>query len=185
MRDTVEITLLTSNQTGMLAAIMKAGAILGLMLSKNKFEKTSEENSTGVILFNGRLKGSEQDLIDSMQALPGVNSVANVSLSYADSGLGTAATTHNTPETPKPDTSNSSAPLNTQLRSIDVISADSLKIAENKLVDSLGPVAGMLVESAASETKHIGDLFLLLAKDLDGDERKEFLSLVSGLEADM
>jgi len=71
------------------------------------------------------------------------------------------------------------------LQAFSVITPESLQIAEEALVDILGPVAPLVVSSAASETKHIGDLFVLLSKELEGQERKNFLSLVDGLKIDL
>lgn len=54
-------------------------------------------------------------------------------------------------------------------------------MAEDILFDLLGPVAPILVSSAASKTKHIGDLYLLLSNELEGTDKEEFLSLVDHL----
>lgn len=37
------------------------------------------------------------------------------------------------------------------------------------------------VRSAATRTKHIGDLYYLLSNELEGTNKEEFLSLVDGL----
>ena len=48
----------------------------------------------------------------------------------------------------------------------------------------LGSIAPYMVEKAAEQTKHIGDLFLLLSKELKGEHREKFLALVTDLKTD-
>lgn len=51
--------------------------------------------------------------------------------------------------------------------------------AENRLSDILGPVASIIVESAARNSSNAGELFTRLARELnDQDEREYFLSII-------
>lgn len=63
----------------------------------------------------------------------------------------------------------------------DNLTPEVLEIAKYKLSETLGLAAPFLVKAAASKTKHIGDFFLLLADELDEDERDSFLSVVEGI----
>lgn len=68
-----------------------------------------------------------------------------------------------------------------QLGAHDSLTPVAIQVAEYRLSKVLGPAASVLVKSAASKTKHVGDFFLLLADDLDGNEREAFLSIVGGI----
>ena len=178
----VEITLLTTNKTGILAKIMMTSAKHGLMVFKNHSDKIDENSSRFSIIFNGTIKTSPDELTQALEAVPDILSVESISANQAANPIqADVSEPQNNSTTPEAQSTTPTS-QSTDLRAIDVISPEALKIAEDKLSNIIGPVAPMLVESAASETKHIGDLFLLLAKDLENEEeKKDFLSVVSGL----
>lgn len=174
------LTLLVSNRTGVTSSLMFIGRKLGLMYRKGQVEKIDDVQSRLLVTFTGDLNCSKADLIYEIESLPHIYSIENISDEYfaeGDSYTSDESAVENSSE------SNSSIDSNlANLLAYETITPESLKIAENALVDILGPVAPMVVESAASETKHIGDLFLKLAEELEGGERESFLSLVDGLK---
>lgn len=172
----VEITLLASNKSGILSSIMVKGGKAGLMYRRNKLTEIDSDRSRMVINFTGSLNCSKGELIDAMESHPEIFAVESISIGESSSGGSLSSLT---PVSSKRTPSAGSGL--TLLNAHDAITQESLKIAEEKLLNSLGPVAPMLVKSAAAKTKHIGDLFTLLADDLDGEEKDSFLSLVNGL----
>lgn len=177
----VEMTLLTSNKSGILSSIMIKGGKVGLMYRRNNTEKLDDDNSRMVVNFEGALSCSKGEFIDEMESHPEIHLVESLSLGDTEGGMSTSASMVS--DTPEPILS-TKTPVNTsqaKLNAHDIISPESLQIAEEKLVSVLGPVAPMLIKSAVSKTKHIGDLYVLLAEELDGQEKADFLSLVSGL----
>lgn len=178
MSNKIEITLITSNKTGILASIMMTCFKQGLMVEKNSTAKIDDKNSRLTIYFNGDLKCDEDLLISEVESHPEIHAVE--SLRFNNNRV-----IQEKPKVPK-SINYEKAPNNNipTLWAHDLISEESLEIAEEKLMQTLGPVAPMLIKSALRETKHIGDLFLLLSKQLEEEEQKRFLSLVSGLHFD-
>lgn len=68
-----------------------------------------------------------------------------------------------------------------QFNANDTLSDESLKSVEEIFQDLLGPVASLFVSSAVIESTTIGELFLLLSDELDGEVKSNFLGLVKGL----
>ena len=64
----------------------------------------------------------------------------------------------------------------------DNISDESLEITEQILIDLLGPVASLFVSTAVIEANSMGELFILLSEELDGEVKSNFLGLVKGID---
>lgn len=174
------MSLLVSDRSGVRSSIMLLGRDLGLMYRTCQLEKLSDNRSKMHVTFNGHLNCSKADLINTMESHPNIYSVVDISDDYFDAEA--AQTSEILADSLSSDTS--PTPSVSHLQAFSVITPESLQIAEEALVDILGPVAPLVVSSAASETKHIGDLFVLLSKELEGQERRNFLSLVDGLKVD-
>ena len=69
MNNKIEIILLTTNKSGVLSSVMMASGKLGLLLFKNHSEKINEESSRLTVIFNGQLKCSKEELINTLEAL--------------------------------------------------------------------------------------------------------------------
>ena len=164
----VELSLLTTNRAGILSSIMMRGSNVGLMYQNHHLEKLDEQQSRMKITFEGRLNCSQEDLIESIESHSDINAIENISFG-------------------KSKNINSSTSLNsgsrfTILRAGYVITPEALKIAEDKLAESLGPSTALkLVQEAELKTKHIGDLYISLSKYLRGQAQKDLLALVSDL----
>ena len=167
--DKLTITFLTSTKSGILASIMFKGRKLGITCCNNHSEKLDENCSRWVIDFNGVLDCTQKKLIDEMESHPEIHLVENVVIN----------STKNNPTLPKETKANNIGSIN--LKAFDSITPQSLSIAEDKLYPLLGPITPLLIQSATSKTKHIGDLYLLLSKEIEEHERIKFLSLVDGL----
>lgn len=168
----IEMSLLISNKPGILAAIMMQGNNLGLMYQKHQLVKLDNDQSRMTIIFEGPLNHSKEVLIEAIEYHTDNCSVDSISI--------TDSLNPNT--NPNTNSSLTSEARFAILRAHYVITPESLQVAEDKLTEKLGPVAVKLVQSAAAKTKHIGDLFLLLAEELEVEERNEFLSLVTDLQ---
>lgn len=173
--NTVEMTLITSSKTGILASIMMTSVKFGLMLSSNKSVPISSNSCRLHLLFNGTLNCSESKFRHEVESFDFVHSVDNLFTNYSGQDSSNAKNSSDQAVT-------SLTKSNTILRSHDIITKESLRIAEEHLMQTLGPVAPILIASATKETKHIGDLYLLLSKSLEGEEKESFLSLATGLD---
>ena len=166
----VEISLLTNNKSGILSSIMMQGSNVGLLYQKHHLEKLDDQMSRMRITFEGRLNCSQEDLIHAIESHSNIKAIENFSI---DNSCNT----------------NTRSSLNsgsrfTILRAGYVITPEAIQIAEDRLTEVLGPGAPVLVQAAAKKTKHIGDFYLLLSKDLKGAARTNFLALVSDLKTD-
>lgn len=167
----VEMSLLTSNRSGILSSIMMQGSNVGLLYQKHHLEKLDDQQSRMKITFEGNLNCSQDDLINAIESHSDIKSIENFSI---DNSLSINTST-----------SLNSGSRFTILRAGYVITPEAIKIAEDRLTQILGPAAPVLVQAAAKKTKHIGDFYLLLSKDLRGTARKNFLALVSDLKSDL
>ena len=166
----VEISLLTSNKSGILASIMRQSNSLGLIYQKHQLVKVDTNLSRMDITFDGDLNCSVDEFTDSMTSHPVIHNVVNINIDNSEN-----AEINSNLESGSPFTI---------LRAHYVITPESLKIAEDNLAEYIGAAAATLVEEEAKNTKHIGDLYLQLSKHLDEKERDSFLSLVSNLKSD-
>ena len=64
----------------------------------------------------------------------------------------------------------------------DLVTEDALETTEEILIDLLGPVASLFVSTAVIEANTMGELFVLLSEELDGDVKSNFLGLVKGID---
>ena len=180
MKNKVEITFLTSAKSGVLSFIMVACDSVGLMYRTKTTEKVSDNENRLRVFFTGKLEFDESNLIKTLEENPEILSVENISIFSSNiktSNLSKQETLDAPVDTKKPMAESSVKLLNAH----ELITANSLRIAEERLLGLIGPVAPILVNSASKKTKHIGDLFLLLARELEGEERINFLSLVQGI----
>jgi len=167
----VELSLLTTNRAGILSSIMMKGSNVGLLYQKHHLEKLDDQQSRMKITFEGRLNCSQDDLINSIESHHDINSIEDFSI---DNSINVNTRT-----------SLNSGSRFTILRAGYVITPEAIQIAEDRMKKVLGPGASVLVRSAAKKTKHIGDFYLLLSKNLKGESRKNFLALVSDLKTDI
>jgi len=77
-KNKVEITLLVSNKTGVLSALMVKGGSLGLIYRRQHAEKLNIENSRIVISFNGELNCNKQESINTFEDLAEVIKVEKI-----------------------------------------------------------------------------------------------------------
>ena len=158
--------------------MLKTGS-LGLMIRRNHSEKIDDDRSRLVIVFDGEMNCSKGQLIDVLESNPEIHEVENISMN----GNSSSKPMDLTASEPVAETyDNASSDVKTEFNAHDQITPQSLKVAEGMLLNLLGPVAPMLIQAAADETKNVGDLFYKLAEDLDGEEKMKFLSVVGGLD---
>lgn len=71
---------------------------------------------------------------------------------------------------------------NFKLHANDEITHDVLHFAEARLSESYGPVACLLLRSAAKKSNNVGSLFMSLAENLNDEQKKRFLENIQGLD---
>ena len=167
-KNKIFVTLITSNRSGVLSAVMFKGKKMGLMLTKNKTEKLDDARSIMEIEFEGILPCTDAEFIQEIESHPRIHSVEKITNDSAHIQNKQAATA-------SPVLDKSSKEI---LHHYDSINQESLHFIEEKLTDFLGPVAPLLIKSAVSESHNIGDLFKILATDLNGEDKTKFLSFV-------
>jgi len=64
----------------------------------------------------------------------------------------------------------------------DSLTEEALEITEQIFRDIFGPVASLFVSTAIIEANTIGELFLILSEELDGEVKTSFLALVKDLD---
>lgn len=169
----IELSLITVNKSGTLSSIMMQGDSLGLMYHQHQIEAINENQSRLNIIFEGCLKCTEETLREKIEAHLDVISIESIII--GESAITDSATIG---------TNKKISSEFATLRAHYVTTPESLQIAEEKLTVILGTSAKFIVESAAKKTKHIGDLYLVCAEKLEGEERSKFLALVSDMDLD-
>ncbi len=178
INDRVELVITISNKTGVLSSIMSIGVEYGLMLVKNKSIKIDDSTSRLLLVFNGKLNCSEVVFKNELKSHSEILTIDQILLDYP-SELKKASLAKE-----QKDKMLLARKTNIKLQAFDIITPQSKQLAEEKLRSFLGPVASVLIESALTKTKHIGDFYLLLSDELEGKEKRDFLGLVSGLNSD-
>ena len=173
-KNKIEMTIVTTNKSGVLSSIMMIGVKLGLMVCRNQSEKIDENSSRVSVVFDGELNCSTEVLTNEMLKHPEITSVESIIVDNLNE--------HS--KSPLNNMTASSIAKLTNLHAHELITKESIEVAEEELMQILGPVAPMVVNSARQKTKHIGDLFLLLSEQLEEEDKKDFLSLVNGLNID-
>ena len=166
----IEMSLLMSNKSGVLSSVMKQGTSHGLMYQEHHLEKLDEAQSRIKITFEGSLNCPQDELVDSIESISAIELIEDISINESSVANFSETINKGTPHT--------------ILRAHYVITPEALQIAEDRLTAVLGSIAPYMVEKAAKQTKHIGDLFLLLSKELKGEHRDKFLSLVKDLNTE-
>ena len=153
---------------------------VGLLYRRMTTEKVSNNESLLIVYFTGKLECEEAYLIKRLEENPEILSVEDISVSSSN----IKNITLSKQQSSVASINNKKAVVESSVKLLnahDIITPNSLRIAEERLVGLIGPVASILVNSASEKTKHIGDLFLLLSRELEGEERNDFLSLVHGI----
>ncbi len=170
-KNTIEITLIASKKAGILPILMRKLGSLGLIYRRC----TTKEYDDGfklTLVCMGELDCDKSFLIKSIKEVQNVDSVINVVQSKAHA---------NEAFNKSPDNMSEFTELH-PLRAKDPITHDVMNIVEDRLAESFGPTANLLLKSAAKKSTRVGDLFLLLAEDLTDDQRVVFLRNVEGLD---
>lgn len=170
------MTLLVNNKSGTLSAIMFKGHNAGLTINSTRSIKINENNLLISVSFEGNLTCSKTALIWEMESHSGIHCVESFHVYDSDVNHLSFTTKH------CPAYMDDNKFLN--LSANDMITQESLEVAIDKLSVFIGPISASLVDLAAEQTNNIGDLFILLAKQLSGVDRDEFLGLVDRLNID-
>lgn len=176
-RNKVQIILLTTNKSGILSFIMLKCGAAGLSYRKNTIDKISDHERRLKVYFQGMFDCEQEYLVKILEQNPDILEVESIRINASNEDTFHSNQAAITPYAQKETPVISPVSL---LDARDAITADTLRIAEEKLSSMIGPVASILVNSAAKISKSNGDFFLILAGELEGEERQEFLSLVTG-----
>ncbi|MEH6457424.1 MAG: hypothetical protein V7749_13925 [Cocleimonas sp.] len=80
MNNKVQITLLTSQKSGVLSAVMLKADKFGLKYQRNQSEWLTDNRFRMIIYFNGSLNCTQVEFIDAMESHPEIHTVEDVSL---------------------------------------------------------------------------------------------------------
>jgi len=78
MNNKVEVTLLTSNKSGVLSSLMVKGGSLGLIYRRQQAEKIGIDNSRLVLSFDGNLNCNKSESINAFAEHPEVLKVEKI-----------------------------------------------------------------------------------------------------------
>ena len=80
----IEMSLLLSNKSGVLSSVMKQGTSHGLMYQKHHLEKLDETQSRIKISFEGCLTCPQDELISSIESIPAIQLIEDISINDSD-----------------------------------------------------------------------------------------------------
>lgn len=83
-KNTVEITLLVSNSSGVFSYLMKKGGSIGLIYRRQHSERLNADNSRIVIFFEGELTCDKKQCISTIEEHPNVIKVVKVAVAKAN-----------------------------------------------------------------------------------------------------
>lgn len=172
LTNSLEITLIASKKMGILPILMRKLGSLGLIYRRC----ITDEYDDGVkltVICVGDLNCDKPYLIETLKAVPNVDSIVSISESKAGPNDVVEAL---------PSRFDESRTEFHPLRAGDIITHDIMHIVEDRLAESFGPVANILLKKAAKKSKLVGELFLNLAKDLNEEQKVVFLRDVEGLD---
>jgi len=167
-KNKVNVNILASRKSGYLSSIMLNGRKSGLMFLSKKIMETGDKNQRLAITFEGNLNCSVEDFIQKIESHPEIHKVEGLSNEDTDAQL---------MQTLSEDT-NTNAKPSTMLNAHNTVDEEAIKLVEQKLSDYLGPIAPFLVQSAKTSCFTVGELVVSLSKELKGEEKESFLSLV-------
>lgn len=170
-KNTVEITLIASQKVGMLPALMRKLGTLGLIYRRCN-TKDFDDGVKFTLICAGELDCDKSFLIKSIKEVPNVDSIINITQREAQADEFFDSVEDNMDEFTE---------LHI-LRATDAITHDVMQIVEDRLAEAFGPVANLLLKSAAKKSSCVGDLFSILSKDLTEHQKLYFLKNVEGLD---
>ncbi len=170
-KNTIEIKLIASKRAGILPGLMRKLGSFGLIYRRCNVQ----EYSTGVkltLVCEGDLDCDQSFFIKSIKEVPNVESILNVTQSKTKAAESFKKFHENI---------NDFTELH-PLRANDPITQDVMHIVDDRLSEVFGPTANLLLKSAAKKSSCVGQLFLILAEELDFDQKVVFLRDIEGLE---
>jgi len=175
-KNTIEIALIASKKTGVLPALMNNLSNCGLLYRRCSTTEFNDDFKLTVIC-EGTLYIEESDLIQLIESIPFVEKV--ISFDQDSSFRSMVAISDASDRLQQ--RINELTMLH-PLRADDAITHDVLQIVEDRLSLVFGPVANLLVKSAAKKSTVVGELFLFLAEELNDEQKEVFLANVKGLD---
>lgn len=172
LTNSIEITLIASKKMGILPVLMRKLGSLGLIYRRC----TTEKHNDGVkltVFCVGDMDADKEFLEETLKSVPTVDSIISIKESKAGPNDVVASL-----PTRFEKTQTEFHPL----RANDAITHDIMHIVEDRLAESFGPVANILLKKAAKKSRLVGELFLNLAVDLTDDQKVVFLRDIEGLE---
>ena len=171
LKNTIEIELTASKRVGILPVLMRKINSFGLIYRRCNIQ----EYKGGVkltLISQGQLDCDETVLVKALKEVPNVESVLNVSQSQSKAVE---------PFEKFNGKINEFTELH-PLRAKDPITQDVMHVVEDRLAEVFGPSANLLIKSAAKKSTCVGQLFLILAKSLNFDQKVIFLRNIEDLE---
>ena len=158
----VSIHLICTRKPGTLSRLIRDIKLFGLIYSSHDIEYNGE-NSVITVHGTGDLNCTRDKLIEVLNNLPEIISILDVTIS------------HYGKEMEQFETHTSNELIHFQ----ELLTPAILLTAEKRLAETMGPIASYLVETAAQSSNNAGELFHVLAEELNSTtEQQEFLSII-------
>ena len=158
----VSIKIVATKKSGTLSRIIREIKLFGLDYKSHKIEY-ARDRCFIAIESSGELNCTRETLIEHFECLTEVIGVDRLTVSRNGEELQEFRTTVS----------------EAHIGADETLSPAILLSAEKRMSEILGPVSSFLVEKAASNSRNVGDLYRLLAEELDDpEEREKFLAVI-------
>lgn len=172
LNDIIEITLTASDREGLLPKLMLELGALGMVYSHDIINFDYEDTAILSFVCSGSTNCDIATLTQSLESIPNVSSVVNITGACSK---------------PKEPILDSIVELDSitefnPLRANDPLTDDVMHVAQQRLSETYGPTLDIIVSRAAKKSKSVGELFLLLSKNLNASQKTAFLKDIEGLD---
>lgn len=158
----VSIQILCTRKPGTLSRLIRDIKLLGLQYSEHNIAYM-DDTAVITVKGTGKINCSREQLIDMLTNMPEIISVQELTIKKEGEEVQTFRTQNS----------------NNFILSSETLTPAVLLTAEKRLAEILGPVATYLVEEASSQSKNAGQLFNILAEELNSElEKNTFLSIL-------
>jgi len=162
------VKLLCTRKSGTLSRLIRRLKEFGLQYQHHDIESSDDYSEISVTCI-GDLPLLESELRDSLMTLPEVINILEFSIKG----------NHLKPQIPSVKQPQNKESVANKLDVSFEITPNVIKLTERRLTKIIGPVAPFLVQKALKTSQNVGELYLLLAKELNDDERAVFLSIIA------
>lgn len=158
----VAIHLRCTRKPGTLSRIIRELKWFGLQYQSHKINLVADQCQI-IVNARGELNCTRENLRELFESFPEVLKVDNLSITNDGEEVREFKTIK----------------VDTQIGAHEPVTPAILLTAEKRLSEIMGPVASFLVETAASQSRNVGELYRQLGDELNDDkERDSFVSII-------